>query len=169
MSFSARWLFRLDHSVSWQSGHSFPGDMAFEDASGRRWLEIRQTGEITVLAGYAWDGCTPKACVLDILVGTPDGVVDLRTGRPKTYYASLFHDALYQFLDSGLPLERAEVDRFFLRLLEATAFRPRHAYYAAVRLFGSLFRGGSKYSPGNVGARVPLGAPAPCDPNGVTL
>ena len=168
MTFAAQWLYRLDHGVTWNSGHPFPEDMAFEDSSGRRWLEIRQSGEITVLAGYAWDGCTPKLCVLDILLGTPEGVVDTRTGRPKTYYASLFHDALYQFLGCGLPLERADADRFFLRLMEATNFRPRSLYYVAVRLFGSLFRGGVKYGPRS-GTRTPLCAPAPPDPNGVTI
>ena len=43
-------------------------------------------GAITVLAGYAWDGCTPKFNFFDVLSGTPDGVVDTRTGRSKTGY-----------------------------------------------------------------------------------
>lgn len=158
MSYAEKWLYRLERPVTWRSGHPFQDDMAFNDASGTRRLEITREGAITVLSGYAWDGCTPKINLFDILFGTPDGVVDTRTGRPKTYYASLFHDALYQFLGSGLPLRRATIDRFFLRLLTATDFRPRPLYFAAVRLFGGLFRRTAKYAPRNRGQRVPLEA-----------
>ena len=41
--------------------------------------------------------------------------------------------------------------------MAATDFRPRPLYFAAVRLFGSFFRGGAKYVPRNRGTRVPLG------------
>ena len=149
MTHSEKWLYRLDHPVTWRSGHPFPHDMAFNDLSGIRRLEITSDGAITVLAGYAWDGCTPKFNFFDVLFGTPDGVVDTRTGRPKTYYASLYHDALYQFLGTGLPLRRVTIDRFF---------RPRSLYFAAVRLFGNLFRRTAKYAPRNRGHRVPLEA-----------
>ena len=158
MTHSEKWLYRLDHPVTWRSGHPFPHDMAFNDLTGTRRLEITSDGAITVLAGYAWDGCTPKFNFFDVLFGTPDGVVDTRTGRPKTYYASLYHDALYQFLGTGLPLRRVTVDRFFLRLMTATDFRPRSLYFAAVRLFGNLFRRTAKYAPRNRGHRVPLEA-----------
>lgn len=70
----------------------------------------------------------------------PDGVVHAGTGRPKTYYASLVHDALYQFLPDGLPLKRVDADRFFLRLMEKSEFGPRWIYWIFVRLFGGLFR-----------------------------
>ena len=151
-----RWLYRLEQHVSWPSGHAFPEDMAFEDKKGVRRLEITKDGRITVLAGYAWDGCTPKFCLLDILFGIPDGVVDSRTGRPKTYYASLIHDVLYQFLDDLLPLTRREVDGFFLGLMGVTGFTWRYAYYGAVRLFGGLFRRGAEIVRSRKGKRVPL-------------
>ena len=153
-----RWLYRLEHHVTWESGHAFPSDMAFEDKEGVRWLEVTRTGTITVLSGYAWDGCTPKLCVLDLLFGTPDGVVDARTGRPKTYYASLVHDAMYQFLADGPGLARGDADRFFLRLMSATGFTFRYAYFVAVRLFGGLFRSAAKRVRGTKGTCVPLGA-----------
>ena len=91
-------------------------------------------------ADYAWDGCTPKFCLLDVLLGVPDGAVDSRTGKVKTYYASLVHDALYQFLDVGLPYNRKDADDFFLCLMEETGFILRQIYYRAVRLFGGSFR-----------------------------
>ena len=42
-----------------------------------------------------------------------------RTGRPKTYYASLHHGVLYQFLLCNIPLARTDVDGFSLRLKRA--------------------------------------------------
>ena len=62
------------------------------------------------------------------------------TGHPKTYYASLVHDALYQFIPDGLPLGRRHADRFFLLLMAESDFSPRWVYWVAVRVFGGLFR-----------------------------
>jgi len=133
-----RWLYRLERSFSWDSGHPIPEDMAFRDRRGRVRLVIEHTGRITVLRGYSWNGCSPKLCVFDVLLGTPEGVVSSVTGRPKTYRASLVHDALYQFLRDGLPISRGDADRFFLRLMAETGFAPRRLYWLAVRLFGRL-------------------------------
>lgn len=108
--------------------------------TGAARLVVERDGRITVTRGYAWDGCTPKFCIFDILIGVPDGVVHARTGRPKTYYASLIHDALYRFLPNGLPLTRVHANRFFLRLMEESEFAPRWIYWIAVWLFGGLFR-----------------------------
>jgi len=135
---AARWLYRLEHSHSWQSPYRFDRDWAFQDKRGRTRLVITSDGVITVTRGYAWDGCTPKFCLLDIVVGTPDGVVYLGSGFPKTYYASLIHDVLYQFLPDGLPLTRAQADRCFLLLMTESEFALRRLYYAAVRVFGPM-------------------------------
>lgn len=137
---TVRWLYRLDDHFTWRSPFPVDRDWAFQDADGHTRLLIAADGTITVLKGYAWDGCTPKICILDILVGTPDGAVYSTTGRPKTYYASLVHDALYQFLPDGLPLTRAQCDVCFLRLMERDNFTLRHVYYGAVRIFGGLAR-----------------------------
>lgn len=137
---SERWLYRLDQNYTWQSPFRFDGDWAFQDCQGQTRLVISAEGEITVLKDYAWDGCTPKFCVFDILFGTPDGVVYSGTGKPKTYYASLVHDALYQFLPDGLPLTQAQADRCFLLLMKEHKFAPRYLYYAAVRVFGWFTR-----------------------------
>ncbi len=130
------WLYRADRNFSWDSGIPVPADQVFLDATGKVRLVIETTGRMTVTRGYAWNGCSPKFCFLDLLVGTPDGVVDADTGRPKTYFASMLHDALYQFLGTESPISRRQADRCFLRLMAASQFAPRYLYWAAVRLFG---------------------------------
>ena len=137
-----KWIFVLDADYAWPSGRQFTEDCAFEDGSGRRWLEIRRNGVIKVLVGYAWDGCTPKFSFWDICVGTPDGVPNAITKKPKAYYASLLHDVLYQFSIQELPApldRRREIDKVFLALLERDGFAPRWIYYWIVRIFGGLF------------------------------
>ena len=135
---SVRWLYRLEESFCWKSHLDIQEDCAFKDKTGVVRLILEKGGRITVTRGYTWNGCSPKFCFFDILIGIPDGVVDSRTGRPKTYYASLIHDALYQFVRDGLPLKRRDADHCFLRLMEETGFRPRYLYFFAVWLFGGL-------------------------------
>lgn len=111
------------------------------------------------LKGYAWDGCTPKWEILDFLPGTPDGVVrkqqvEVITDRiapdggrwcevqfdyvPKTYYASLVHDLLYQF-KADVPVSRKTTDLIFFEMMRATKFKPAKLYYLAVRLVGGIY------------------------------
>ncbi|HSM13360.1 MAG TPA: hypothetical protein VLA66_04775 [Thermoanaerobaculia bacterium] len=134
------WLFRLEANWSWRSPFAFERDLAFADRTGEVRLILERDGRMTVTADYAWNGCSPKLCFFDLIVGTPDGVVDPDTGRPKAYHASLLHDALYQFLPDGVPLTRAQADRCFLDLLAERGFRLRRIYWAAVRLFGGMVR-----------------------------
>lgn len=133
---SVRWLYKLDRNFSWDSGQPVPQDLFFRDKTGVIRLIVEKDGRITVTEGYTWNGCSPKFCLFDILVGTPEGVVSAATGRPKTYYASLVHDALYQFLPDGLPLKRGDADRFFLKLMAASEFAPKWIYWLVVRLAG---------------------------------
>lgn len=139
-----RWLYRLEASYSWESQHPISEDLVFRDKSGEVRLVLEKGGKITVTRGYAWNGCSPKFCVADLLLGTPEGVVHRDTGKPKTYNASLVHDALYQFLRDGLPLTRRHADAFFRRLLEESDFAPAWLYWLAVRLFGWLVWRGTK-------------------------
>lgn len=135
---AAAWVYRADRSFSWDSGIAVPADQVFLDANGKVRLVLETTGRMTVTRGYSWNGCSPKFCFLDLLIGTPDGVVDSDTGRPKTYFASMVHDALYQFLGAESPISRRQADRCFLRLMAASHFSLRYVYWAAVRLFGRL-------------------------------
>ena len=134
------WLYKLDANYTWGSGHPVPHDLVFRDEGGNVRLIIESDGRITVTRGYAWNGCSPKLCIFDVLVGTPEGVVHREMQVPKTYHASLVHDALYQFLPDGLPLQRRHADRFFRRLLDEADFGPAWIYWLAVRVFGGLVR-----------------------------
>jgi hypothetical protein len=135
-------------------------DLDFKDKSGAIRLKLRRPRQVTVTKDYAWDGCTPKACLFDIVFGVPDGVVDSRTGQPKAYHASLVHDALYQFLRDGLPFTRRQADAFFLALLRETGFGPRRLYWLAVRAFGGLIVLQHRYKRKNRGTRHAVPAPA---------
>jgi Protein of unknown function (DUF1353) len=146
-----RWVFTLPVEFRWESGLASPQDLAFHDKTGVVRLIVRRTGEVEIPSAYAWDGCSPKFCVFDLVVGTPDGVVDSRTKQRKTYYASLVHDAMYQFLLDGLPYTRRQVDGCFRRLMAATGFDLRWVYWAAVRTFGWFFVGLHRYKRKNRG------------------
>ena len=140
---SVSWLYQSDACYTWDSGFPIAADLVFYDSSGAVRLIIEAGGKVTVTRGYAWNGCSPKFCLFDITFGTPDGVVHKRTGRPKTYFASMVHDALYQFLDAGSPVTRRQADQAFLRLMADSEFS-RRAYWLAVRLFGWLVWRGKK-------------------------
>ncbi|MFI4924217.1 MAG: hypothetical protein ACHQJ7_03635 [Vicinamibacteria bacterium] len=134
----ARWLYRIGANYTWTSPFRQQSDYAFFDAKGRLRLLIERNGAITVTRGYTWNGCSPKFFVLDLLFGTPEGVVNARTGQRKTYYASMVHDALYQFLADGLPLTRVQADHCFLFLMRESSFRLASLYWLFVRAFGGL-------------------------------
>jgi hypothetical protein len=150
------WLYRLERNFTWDSDHRVPQDLVFRDKDGTVRLVIETSGCITVMRGYSWNGCSPKFCLLDILIGTPDGVVNVDTGKPKTYYASLVHDALYQFLLLDEAIKRRHADRFFLRLMGEASFAPRYVYWLAVRLFGWLVWLGKKRARSWEGSREAL-------------
>ncbi len=141
---TVHWLYRNDGDYVWQSGMTVSEDLFFTDVDGTVRLTVERGGRLTVTQGYAWNGCSPKFFVLDLLVGTPDGAVFKPTGKPKTYFASMVHDALYQFLDTGSPIKRADADKCFFRLLEESQFVLRHAYWLAVRVFGWFVWRGKK-------------------------
>jgi hypothetical protein len=157
---AVRWVFALDADYVYNVRHHLPSGWnegcAFVDRKGRRRLELLPNGDARILAGYAWDGCTPKFAVFDIVLGTPDGIANQTTLKPKAYYASLLHDVFYQFLDSGLPLSRAQADRVFLEILTRDRFAPRQIYYLAVRGLGGVFRLFTRWKRGYAGKRIRL-------------
>lgn len=159
-AFTLPWIFRLDKNHSYSIRKHLPPDWnegwAFYDSGGRRRLEIHPDGTAVVLATYTWDGCTPKIALFDIPFGIPDGIPNEKTRKPKAYYASLMHDVLYQFLEVQLPLTRKQVDTIFLELLEESDFAPRQIYYAAVRVFGDVFRRFTLWKRSYAGKRTPL-------------
>lgn len=158
--FAVKWIFVLDADYTIDLKAHLPPDFsqacAFEDRSGKRRLEIYPDGTAKILARYAWDGCTPKYAIWDIVLGIPDGVPNSITEKPKAYYASLVHDVLYQFLDADLPFTRSGADRIFLEILTRDGFAPRWVYYAAVRIFGGGFRLFTRWKRSHKGRRVGL-------------
>jgi len=128
------WIYKITEDYHYQAT-----GWTLEEVFESEWLRISREGVITVKAnqkGYAWDGCTPKVSLLNLwVIGVPDGHVDYRTMQPYTYYASLVHDALYQYLAS-VPVSKGQIDRLFLKMMGD--FKLRYIYYAFVRLFGGL-------------------------------
>ncbi|MCO6429036.1 DUF1353 domain-containing protein [Nitrosomonas communis] len=158
--FAVKWIYVLDKDFSYNIAPYLPQEFsagcAFEDRTGKRRLEIHPDGTMKVLADYAWDGCTPKFALWDILLGIPDGVPNYQTKKPKAYYASLLHDVLYQFLDADLPISRQSADKIFYELLKRDHFGPRYIYYAAVRIFGGIFRLITRWKRRYQGKKLPL-------------
>ena len=142
---SADWLYRLEKNFVWDSNFPVPEDLIFKDSAGNVRLIIETDGKITVTRGYCWNGCSPKFDAFDLVLGTPDGVTHAITGHPKTYDASLIHDALYQFLKTDAPYSRKEADACFLQLMTTSDFALRYLYWAVVRVFGWLFWHGMNY------------------------
>lgn len=84
----------------------------------------------TIKKGFAWDGSSGVSDWIDRK--------DPKTGMPKTYYASLVHDAGYRYLRQccSFPYSKAEIDRFFYRLLKESNFRLAWLYWIGVVIFG---------------------------------
>ncbi len=135
--------FRLARSFRYASGvkPDYNGDKQLAlPGKASPWLFVDKDGVITIRKGYCWDGCSPKLKILDLfLLGTPDGIINVNTGKPKTYYASMVHDALYQFLDHpDFPYTRQQCDTIFYQLMCKANFKPARVYYYAVRWLGGL-------------------------------
>jgi len=111
------------------------------------WFKIEKDGTITVKGsnknGYAWDGCSPKLIkIADMYFGTPEGVLNYSTGQPKTYFASMIHDVLYQFSKDIKDLvKREEADNEFCAILRRDGFRSARFYYWGVKSFGWIWWG----------------------------
>lgn len=97
------------------------------------WFNIKD-GEITIYAGYSWDGCTPKYHFLGLKIfGTPDGV--LRHGKPWLYFPSLVHDCLIQF-NRETPLGRHEIHNLFKDMMHKEEWPLANLYFRFVWWFG---------------------------------
>ena len=157
---AVRWIYVLEgdfvHNILNHLPTGWDKSYAFFDRKGKCRLEIHSNGDARVLSGYAWDGCTPKFSIFDILVGTPDGVPNERTKKPKTYYASLVHDVLYQFLEINPDVPKAAADKIFLELLARDGFAPRYIYYIAVSAFGGLSHRFTRWKRSYEGKRVAI-------------
>ena len=127
-----KWIFKLEEDTE----VTLAAELWF--LINNDWAQINYDGTILIKKGYSWDGCTPKFSFWDIVVGTPDGIIDKQTGKPKTYYASLLHDAMYQFANKDI-VKRKDVDSEFLRLMQRQNFKLAKLYYYVVRIFGGIW------------------------------
>jgi len=107
------------------------------------WFSLSKDGTVTIKGinkkGYAWDGCSPKwrIGIFDLYFGTPDALLSWKTGKSKTFYASLVHDVFYQFSPVVKSMIcRKEIDREFYRILKRDQFALARIYYYFVRWFG---------------------------------
>ena len=120
------------------------------------YLVLSADGTLVLKQGYAWNGCSPKFEILGMVFGTPEGglpgsaeepmikrnLQGLGFGnvdwlKPRTYYASLVHDGLYQISNThGARMNRKIVDRLFYTMLEAYRFRAARIYYWIVDFAG---------------------------------
>ena len=125
------------------------------------YLRLKEDGELKIKPRYTWNGCSPKIEVLGMVLGTPEGALPemreketinlnlehagyghLDWCKPKTYYASLVHDCLYQISETEAErMSRKVVDDLFLQLLKAYRFQIAVIYYLAVRIFGRFYWG----------------------------
>ncbi len=121
--------------------HIFHTDIKGRDFENE-WMKITPDGKITVKGshpgGFAWDGCSPKWIVFDLVLGSPDGVVNPLTLKPKTYYASMVHDVVYQ-IGTINGITRKEADILLLKLLRD--FKLRYLYYFISRTLGWYYFG----------------------------
>ncbi len=121
---------------------SFPENYIYRDNNkdNKIRMVITKDGRIFIFPNFSWDGCSPKFFFYDIYLGTPDGIIHEDTLKPKTYYASLFHDALYQFFKKCGPYSLEDADKVFRKLMKKYDFRLSPIYYLFVRLFGKPWR-----------------------------
>ena len=118
----------LDEDV----GVEYPDEHVYCDNG---WVSIDQ-GHMIIRKGYSWDGCSPKFTILGVLrIGIPDGIIDSRTGKQSCYYASLYHDALYQFKIG----KRSIADTMFLEVMKKANFPLAYVYWFLVRSISWFF------------------------------
>lgn len=135
----------------WKFVHAKDFEHKSELLEGRacdfNWLGISTDGTIRVKGtrgeGYAWDGCTPKFNFLQNTWGICDGST-IKFGekdyKPYAYYASMIHDALYQYKRCA-PITRKEADLIFYQMLKQAGFKWAPVYYFFVRGLGWFFKG----------------------------
>lgn len=137
------WIYKLESDFEYQT------DLKTEYFESD-WLTIFRDGRLRINKDYAWDGCSMKIDVLDLfVVGVPDGVVNIKTMKPKTYYASLVHDALYQYMGYH-SITRKQTDQLFRKIMKENNFLLRWIYYSVVRSVGWLFCNKAKKNDGYI-------------------
>ena len=133
------YIYKLDAFYAYQAKVELDQPLVFEQ-NNKIWLVITMDGNIIIAADYAWDGCSPKINLAGRIIGVPEGEINPDTGKPRTYYASLIHDALLQFSsDPRMRFSRAQIDEMFYDILKRDGFKAAPLYYFVVRKLGGLY------------------------------
>ncbi|MGH1461009.1 MAG: hypothetical protein ACRBB6_03125 [Neptuniibacter sp.] len=121
------WLYQLDHDYTYRHP-------ALEGIEYRNDWCVIENGSLTIYAGYAHDGCSPKFDICGLFViGVPDGRLHL--GKPITYYASLVHDVFCQWRHE-IPITKPETVQIFREMLLEVKFGPAKKYADTVDRWG---------------------------------
>ena len=121
------------HPTSWTLEHDYEAKLGSSSISWESpdgWLSIKN-GIWKIKAGFRWDGCSE---VPDFL-----NEISVETGKPLSYYPSLFHDIGYRCLmkyGRSFPYGKFQIDCFFLQLGIRDGFRPIWIYFFGVLFFG---------------------------------
>ena len=130
MPASKRWRYRLEEDFCYYS-ETLKG-IYFDS----QWFVIRD-GDITVKAGYAWDGVTPAFYFLGVWWGVWDGPKG-KDKKPCSWKATVVHDAMCQFIGliKGISKDQTvEVFKELLKINTAPKFMVS-LYPKAVKYFG---------------------------------
>lgn len=109
------------------------------DSSGKIWgSAVNST--ISIMRGYATDGCSPKLTVRlfgkRIRIGVWDGF-KMANGEQQLREASLHHDIMVQFRDQ-LKVKPKKYNRKFYEEMQKVKFPLAFVYYMAVSLWSSI-------------------------------
>jgi len=117
--------FEIDLRKGWTGYHDF------FDKDSR--IAVLDGDKLTIMAGYAFDGCSPAFRIGGYWFGTPT--------PPATVAAALVHDCLRQFMGvKCAPFTRKDTDDIFYDILKAHKFPLADEYHGAVAgMAGTLF------------------------------
>lgn len=61
---TVKWLCRNEKHFPWRADLKVNKDYVFRDKKGKIRLIIETDGQLTVMRGYTWNGCSSKICIL---------------------------------------------------------------------------------------------------------
>ena len=127
-----RWRFVTLVDVTFELEFHHRGSFLFFDAAGRPFARI-DGRRWTILAGYAWNGASPKRWVPFVgWIGAPDPV--------ETHASTGLHDCLGQASTAAhFPLSRIQVDAAFFDVMTLRGFCLAGTYHGAVRHLGPAY------------------------------
>lgn len=99
-------------------------------------FSLNKHGYFKLKKTFEWDGATPKIRLFGRILGTPDGSINPKTGKPTYYYASMVHDAINQ---SNCPITYKQWNDAALFLMKRDGHKLWRIYNFGNRLFGRFF------------------------------